>query len=66
MTLEARHLRLTPREVSAWAAQNWGLLLEATEARALWRLSEGWPAALVLLGQQLVSRGGSPTRTWWA
>ena len=57
VTLDARDLRLTPREVSAWAAQNWGLLLEVSEARSLWRLSEGWPAALVLLGQQLVSRG---------
>ena len=55
--LDARDLRLTPREVSAWAAQNWGLLLEMSEARSLWRLSEGWPAALVLLGQQLASRG---------
>jgi LuxR family transcriptional regulator, maltose regulon positive regulatory protein len=57
--LEARDLRLTPSEVAAWAAQNWGLALEPTEARALWRLSEGWPAALVLLGQQLLAHGGA-------
>jgi LuxR family maltose regulon positive regulatory protein len=55
--LEARDLRLTPREVRAWAAHNWDLILEPAEARALWRLSEGWPAGLVLLGQQLVARG---------
>jgi LuxR family maltose regulon positive regulatory protein len=59
VTLQARDLRLTPGEVSAWAAQNWGLSLQPSEGRSLWRLSEGWPAALVLLGQQLVSRGGA-------
>ncbi len=59
VTLQARDLRLTPREVSAWAAQTWDLRLQPSEARSLWRLSEGWPAALVLLGQQLVSRGGA-------
>jgi len=59
VVLQARDLRLTPREVAAWAAQNWGLNLEPSEARALWRLSEGWPAALVLLGQQLISHGGA-------
>jgi LuxR family maltose regulon positive regulatory protein len=57
--LEARDLRLTPREVRTWAAHNWGLALEPAEARALWRLSEGWPAALVLLGQQLAARGSA-------
>ncbi len=57
VTLEARDLRLTPREVRAWASHHWDLTLEVPEARALWRLSEGWPAGLVLLGQQLVSRG---------
>jgi LuxR family maltose regulon positive regulatory protein len=57
VVLEARDLRLTPREVAAWAAQNWGLSLQPAESRSLWRLSEGWPAALVLLGQQLVSHG---------
>ncbi len=57
--LDARDLRLTPREVSAWATQNWGLALETAEVRSLWRLSEGWPAALVLLGQQLLAHGRS-------
>jgi LuxR family maltose regulon positive regulatory protein len=57
--LRARDLRLTLSEVSAWAAQTWELNLQPSEARSLWRLSEGWPAALVLLGQQLVSRGGA-------
>ena len=57
--LQARELRLTPREVAAWAVQNWNISLEPAEARALWRLSEGWPAALVLLGQQLLARGGA-------
>jgi ATP/maltotriose-dependent transcriptional regulator MalT len=59
VVLQARDLRLTPREVAAWAAQNWGLGLQPSEARSLWRLSEGWPAALVLLGQQLLSHGGA-------
>ncbi len=57
MSLQARELRLTPREVAAWAGQNWGVVIQPAEARVLWRLTEGWPAALVLLGQQLVSRG---------
>ena len=59
VTLEARDLRLTPGEVRAWAAHNWGLALDPAETRALWRLSEGWPAALVLLGQQLAARGNA-------
>lgn len=54
--LHGRDLRLTPREVAAWARQNWGVVLQPSEARALWRVSEGWPAALVLLGQHLLSR----------
>jgi ATP/maltotriose-dependent transcriptional regulator MalT len=57
VSFTARDLRLTPSEVSAWAARNWGLSLQPTEARALWRATEGWPAALVLLGQRLLSRG---------
>jgi LuxR family maltose regulon positive regulatory protein len=59
VVLQARDLRLTPREVSAWATQNWDLSLQPSEARSLWRLSEGWPAALVLLGQQLIAHGGA-------
>ncbi len=58
-TIDARDLRLTPREVTAWAAQNWGLLLEVPEARSVWRLSEGWPAAVVLLGQHLAGHGAA-------
>lgn len=54
--LHGRDLRLTPREVLLWAEQNWGVTLRPSEARALWRLSEGWPAALVLLGQHLLSQ----------
>jgi LuxR family transcriptional regulator, maltose regulon positive regulatory protein len=57
VTLDARDLRLTPREVTAWAAEKWALALDKPEATALWRLSEGWPAAFVLLGQQLLSHG---------
>lgn len=61
VAIQARDLRLTPSEVTAWAAQNWGFALQPTEARALWRLTEGWPAALVLLGQRLLSRGAAVT-----
>ncbi|HLA82795.1 MAG TPA: LuxR C-terminal-related transcriptional regulator, partial [Thermoleophilia bacterium] len=57
VTLRGRELRLTPREVAAWASQNWDVLLQPSEARALWRLTEGWPAALALLGQHLLSGG---------
>jgi LuxR family maltose regulon positive regulatory protein len=60
--IHGRELRLTPTEVAAWIAQNWSLHLQATEARALWRLTQGWPAALVLLGQRLVSRGSAVSR----
>ncbi len=56
--LRSRELRLTPREVTAWARQNWGVQLQSSDARALWRLTEGWPAALVLLGQHLLAHGG--------
>jgi LuxR family maltose regulon positive regulatory protein len=56
LRLQGRDLRLTPREVAAWARQNWDVTLELSEARALWRLTEGWPAALVLVGQHLLSR----------
>ena len=56
LRLHGRDLRLTPREVAAWARQNWGVVLEPSEARSLWRITEGWPAALVLLGQHLLSR----------
>jgi LuxR family maltose regulon positive regulatory protein len=60
--LHARDLRLTPREVTAWASHNWGVQLQSSEARALWRLTQGWPAALVLLGQRLVSGRAGITR----
>ena len=59
--LQSRELRLTPLEVGAWASRNWSVRLEPSEARALWRLTQGWPAALVLLGQRLLS-GGAVTR----
>ncbi len=62
MWLKGRELRLTPREVAAWARQNWAVQLQPSEARALWRVTEGWPAALVLLGQHLLSRGADVTR----
>lgn len=61
--LRARDLRLTPREVGTWASQHWGIELQASEARALWRLTQGWPAALVLLGQRLPSGRRGITRS---
>ncbi|NLE73785.1 MAG: hypothetical protein GX604_04035 [Actinobacteria bacterium] len=51
--LEGRRMRLTPLEVRAWAAAAWGLKLDLAEARAVWRLTEGWPVALVLMGERL-------------
>lgn len=53
----SRTLRLTPSEVVAWAREIWGVELQLPEARSLWRVTEGWPAALVLLGQH--TRSGS-------
>jgi ATP/maltotriose-dependent transcriptional regulator MalT len=58
-----RQLRLTPNEVATWASSNWGIELQASEARALWRVTQGWPAVLVLLGQRLLSDGGRVSRT---
>ena len=60
--MNGRSLRLTPSEVGAWATKNWGTTLQPAEARALWRLTQGWPAALVLLGQRLLSAEGLVTR----
>jgi ATP/maltotriose-dependent transcriptional regulator MalT len=60
--LSGRAMRLMPSEVAAWAAKNWAVRLELAETRALWRLTQGWPAALVLLGQRLVSAGRPVTR----
>ncbi len=60
--LQSRELRLTPHEVTAWARQNWAVQLQLSDARALWRLTEGWPAALVLLGQHLLARPGDISR----
>ncbi len=60
--LDARSLRLTPSEIGAWAKDNWGASLQLADARALWRLTQGWPAALVLLGQRLLSAGTPVTR----
>jgi ATP/maltotriose-dependent transcriptional regulator MalT len=57
VNVQGRELRLTPTEVGAWAWQNWAVRLKPPEARALWRLTQGWPAALVLLGRRLLSGG---------
>ncbi len=59
--LTSRELRLTPSEVSSWATLKWGISLQPGEVRSLWRATEGWPAALVLLGQKL--RGGDASAT---
>jgi LuxR family maltose regulon positive regulatory protein len=59
--LKGRELRLTPHEVADWALQNWAVQLQPSEARALWRVTEGWPVALVLLGQHGLSRGADVT-----
>lgn len=53
LEVTARSLRLTPKEVGAWARECWKVELNLAESRTLWRLSEGWPAALVLLGERL-------------
>ena len=47
-----RRLRLTPSEVRDWARELWGVELGLPEARSIWKLTEGWPVALVLLGQR--------------
>jgi ATP/maltotriose-dependent transcriptional regulator MalT len=60
--VDLRLLRLTPGEVALWAEQVWGIALGREEARALWRLTHGWPVSLVLLGQRLVSGGRVPER----
>lgn len=60
--LGVRRLRLTPTEVSDWARRAWGVGLSLSDARAVWRISEGWPVALVLMGQQFGHGGILPTR----
>lgn len=60
--LRARDLRFTPNEVTAWAKRSWGVALQASDARALWRVTQGWPAGLVLLGQRLLSGRTPVTR----
>ena len=60
--LDSRRLRLTPSEIGAWVKKNWSIDLMPEHARALWRLTHGWPAALVLLGQRLLSSGREPTQ----
>ena len=57
-----RRLRMTPGEVGRWAVQAWGIHLSRDEARSLWRLTHGWPVALVLLGQRLLSSSVHPRR----
>lgn len=57
LQLGGRRLRLTPLEVRAWAEAAWGLRLELADARAVWRLTEGWPVALVLMGERLRNVG---------
>jgi len=55
--VDLRRLRLTPSEVGEWARGSWGVDLTLADARTLWRLTEGWPVALVLLGQRLRQGG---------
>lgn len=53
--LGSRELRLTPKEVACWALQNWRVSLGVAETRALWRATQGWPAALALLGRRVLT-----------
>lgn len=55
--VDVRRLRLTPSEVEEWARGSWGVDLSLADARTLWRLTEGWPVALVLLGERLRQGG---------
>src|SRR5660397_227041 len=55
VSIGSRTLRLTPSEVVAWASELWGVELHVPDARSLWRATEGWPAALVMLGQHIHS-----------
>jgi ATP/maltotriose-dependent transcriptional regulator MalT len=57
-----RSLRLTTSEIREWASSSWGVELSLGDARAVWRVSEGWPVALVLMGRHLTSAGRRPTR----
>ena len=57
-----RRLRLTPTEVREWTRAFWSVELSLADARAVWRMSEGWPVALVLMGRHLSRAGRPPTR----
>ncbi len=63
LELNLRSLRLTPKEVATWAQDCWGVHLGISESRTLWRLSEGWPVALVLLGERLRQGSGADQRS---
>ncbi len=55
-------LRMTPGEVTEWSRVAWEVELTQDDARALWRATHGWPVALVLMGQVLVSARRLPVR----
>ena len=57
-----RQLRLTPTEVREWVLELWGATVSLPDARALWRLTEGWPAAFMLLGRHHDWRDRPPGR----
>lgn len=64
VSIDHRTLRLTPVEVRAWAQEAWGIELSLPDARAIWRLTEGWPVALVLMGEQMRRAGRLVDRNW--
>jgi len=57
-----RQLRLTPGELVEWSRLKWDVQLGLPEARALWKVTEGWPLALTLLGIRLRGSRGRRER----
>ncbi len=57
-----RQLRLAPGELVEWSRLKWDVQLGLQEARALWKVTEGWPLALTLLGGRLRGSRGRRER----
>src|SRR5665648_862250 len=57
-----RQLRLTPGEMVEWSRLKWDVQIGLQEARALWKMTEGWPLALTLLGSRLRGSRGRRER----
>ena len=54
--IQGAQLRFTPNEIRAWFAETRDVHLDLSDAKSVWRATQGWPAALAMLGTSLLSR----------